>query len=210
MAINFNLPTLSTAYSAIYTYIVDNIKAVATMTFTGASNIPDGCIRWSGTNKRFEIYTESTGTWGELSDYFNMTVTGLNNMSATVNELSSVCHNNTALAAEIVKSSDGIGVTIPRSKLVEIGDWDMDATASKYVAHGLDVTKIIGAIAIVRHDTDTQRFTLGNNPGTDDGYISGLNTTYVILERVASGDFDSTNFDSTGYNRGWVVLFYLT
>ena len=66
MAVDFNLPVLTTLKASVLTYIVDNIKAVAKMDFSGSSNIPDGSIRWSTTSSRFEKYTLSTTSWGEI------------------------------------------------------------------------------------------------------------------------------------------------
>ena len=37
----------------------------------------------------------------------------------------------TATSTELNNGCDGIGVTIPRVKLVTIGDWDMDTDATK-------------------------------------------------------------------------------
>jgi len=67
MAIDFNLPTASTVYTSVLTYIRDNIKAIAKMDFSGASNIANGTIRWNSSADQFEIYNSTAGTWSALS-----------------------------------------------------------------------------------------------------------------------------------------------
>ena len=38
--------------------------------------------------------------------------------------------------------------------------------------------------------------------------VSGITSKKVVLIRKASGSFDSSDFDSTSYNRGWVTVWY--
>ena len=117
----------------------------------------------------------------------------------------------TATPAEQNAAADGIGVTIPRQKIVEIGDWDMDATASVNVLHGLTLSKIIGARAIVRNDNDDTRYILAADNAT--GYIGAwidlIDGTRASLFRTASGTFDHIDYNSTSYNRGWVIFDYI-
>jgi len=87
MAIDFNLPTVSTLYTSVLTYVRDNISALAKMNFAGGSNIPNGTIRWNDTDKKFEKYNSTAETWGDLATSFDMTVTGLYGMTATPAEL---------------------------------------------------------------------------------------------------------------------------
>jgi hypothetical protein len=127
------------------------------------------------------------------------TATKLNDLSAS-----------TATGAEITTAASGIGVTIPRVKFVEIGDWDMDTNATATVVHGLTSAKIISISATVINDAGTVKYNLTT---VDDGVVSGwihCGSTNVTLGRTGSGFFDHTNFDSTSYNRGHVVLTYLT
>lgn len=100
-------------------------------------------------------------------------------------------------------------------KVLEIGDWNMDADSSKAVAHGLTHSKIISIKVIIRDDSDSNRSDL---VGTQD--IAGtlhykgstsLDATNINLSRVPStnnGLFDNTNYDSTSYNRGYVSVKY--
>jgi hypothetical protein len=99
------------------------------------------------------------------------------------------------------------------TKVVDIGDWDMDATASVTVAHGITYTKIRSVSAIVRNDADDTYSPL--TPayvtvagGTIEGAIRFINSTTVNLERLTGGLYDSVSYDSTSYNRGWLTITY--
>lgn len=94
-------------------------------------------------------------------------------------------------------------------KVIDIGDWDMDATASVAVAHGLTLANIRSVSAIIRKDDDSDRFIAqGWNASATDFYIGAVNSN-VNLARLAGGSFDNTNYDSTGFNRGWIVIWYV-
>jgi len=81
MAINFNLPTLTTLKASFLTYIRDNIAAVAKMDFTGASNIPIGAIRWNDTLSRFEKWSGSA--WVALGGLAGLSAVNNNAWSGT-------------------------------------------------------------------------------------------------------------------------------
>tara|TARA_Y100001973_G_C5208772_1_gene343696 strand:- start:11696 stop:12193 length:498 start_codon:yes stop_codon:yes gene_type:complete len=104
-----------------------------------------------------------------------------------------------------------------RRTTVEIGDWNMDSTGFVKVNHGLDYSdtwKGTRSTAFtIRNDADTVYF--GDNhskSGTHmtniDVAVSGITSKKVVLIRKASGSFDSADFDSTSYNRGWVTVWY--
>ncbi len=134
-------------------------------------------------------------------------------ITATVAEINTVADGITATVAEINTVADGIGVTIPRQKIVELGDWDMDTNDSHSVAHGLNLSQIIGVNVMIRNDADSNRFG-GRGHGTlSDTYteltIRAVGPTNLNFLRRTGGTFDSTDFDSTSYNRGWAIIFYL-
>ena len=98
---------------------------------------------------------------------------------------------------------------------VAIGTWDMDATATVSVTHGLTgaTWKDTRSIELaIRNDDDNTRYT--NNGGHGLGMInndivaSGITSTSVILCRREGGQFDSTEFNSTTISRGNVTLWY--
>jgi len=96
-------------------------------------------------------------------------------------------------------------------KMVEIGDWNMDANGTVAVAHGLTWTDIRGVSAMIRSDAGTSLFQLqGYDVSTPagDGYISAIDASDVNLARTNGGAFDNINFNATSYNRGWVLITY--
>jgi len=95
-----------------------------------------------------------------------------------------------------------------RTKIVNIGDWDMDATASVNVAHGLTSTDIVSVDVWIREDVGTVMTPLTyNTAGTPAGYFR-FDGTNVILNRLAAGVFDSTSYDATSFNRGYITIHY--
>ena len=95
-------------------------------------------------------------------------------------------------------------------KVLEIGDWNMDTTASVTVAHGITQGKIRSATAMIRHDTESNgiynldRFLAGQTG------VNGIVVTAasIQLSRATGGTFDASTFDSTSYNRGWITIWY--
>ncbi len=98
-------------------------------------------------------------------------------------------------------------------KVIEIGDWDMNASASTSVAHGMTNWKNIRRTTIfIRNDTDGGLFDLNGTQalgGTNNGGLNGIDNTNINLTRMNTpGQFDSVDFDSTSYNRGWITIEY--
>jgi len=98
--------------------------------------------------------------------------------------------------------------------VIEIGDWDMDATASIFVAHGLsDYTKIRSVDIVIRDDSGSSFSPLLLPSGLLGGYyvvnFAGLNPTTIQLNRVSSGFYDNASYDSTSFNRGWITVSYV-
>ena len=105
-----------------------------------------------------------------------------------------------------------------RRTTVNIGDWNMDTTGSVKVDHGLEYsdtwkgTRDVGIV--IRNDADTIYY---NDTKTNTGAaemtnvsiaVSGITNKKVVLIRKTGGSFDSADFDSTSYNRGWVTVWY--
>ena len=111
----------------------------------------------------------------------------------------------------VVKSGDAVQLL---TKVIEIGDWNMDTTSNKIVAHGLaDHKKIRMIDVIIREDTDTNVFGFfdGNQSGSagrDGGLEYPIGDTNIELNRETGGYFDNAAFDSTGFNRGWITIIY--
>jgi len=92
-----------------------------------------------------------------------------------------------------------------KRKVIEIGDWNMDSTESVNIAPGVTVGNIRNVTVLINMDGGDYRYPLDILAA---GYWTMRLTTGIRLERIAGGFFDSTNFDSTSYNRGWIVIEY--
>jgi hypothetical protein len=114
-----------------------------------------------------------------------------------------------ALSKVILNSNGGL-----LTKIVDIGDWDMDTNAFVNVSHGLsDFTKIRSISVVIRDDTNSDyrnllinNFTTAANNG---GSINLINSTVINLSRINSGFFDDIAYDSTSFNRGWITIQHL-
>jgi hypothetical protein len=110
-------------------------------------------------------------------------------------------------AGEFVgKSFNGLN-----TKVIEIGDWDMDATQAINVAHGLTMTNIRAINVMIRTDDNSLYTNLDYRNATQNGgYFSPNNNgTDITLGRDASGLFDDPNYNATSFNRGWVTIQYV-
>jgi len=99
------------------------------------------------------------------------------------------------------------------TKIINIGDWQMNTDDTVVVAHGLSNYKKIRSVSVViRDDNDVNYFdfastvTAGFAPC---GAINGITVTSITLFRYNLGTFKSNDFDSTSYNRGWITIQYL-
>ena len=95
-------------------------------------------------------------------------------------------------------------------KVMEIGDWNMDTTASKSFLHGLVATKIRFVTASIKRDDHASTATTFDI-NSDKGSVASVSWSQssITLFRSDGGPFDSTNFDSTSFNRGWVQIWYV-
>lgn len=97
-----------------------------------------------------------------------------------------------------------------RTKVVEIGDWNMDADNTVLVAHGLTLSKIRTVKAMIRNDANSVHYDLLTTDGSGN-FAAGydfISSSDVSLRRTFGGFFDGTSFNSTSYNRGWVIIQY--
>tara|TARA_R110002074_G_scaffold258028_1_gene430491 strand:+ start:66 stop:560 length:495 start_codon:yes stop_codon:yes gene_type:complete len=103
-----------------------------------------------------------------------------------------------------------------RRTTVEMGDWNMDSTGFIKVNHGLnysDTWKGTRQVEFtVRNDADTTYYVDGAFSSqamlADDIAVSGVTSKKVVMIRREGASFDSSDFDSTSYNRGWVTVWY--
>ena len=102
------------------------------------------------------------------------------------------------------------GTNIIHTKIINIGDWNMDTTTTISIAHGLTLTKIRSVSVMVINDLgDSFNQLEADGNGYSNGYISYIDATYIVLGRLLSGNFDNIFYDSTSYNRGWITIIYV-
>jgi hypothetical protein len=193
---------------------VDGEIEGTSLDINGTTNISDTLTLSKGSGSALIVSSGGNSVFNAGGTVtFNGTINdGSNNLTATFAEINSSLDGNTATASEITNAAAGIGVTIPRQKVIEIGDWNMDSTAYVEVAHGLTLSKIIGVRGMIRDDTDALKLRIGSlspSSGFPESSISDIDATNIKVERLGGGYFDSTGFDSTSFNRGWLIVDYL-
>lgn len=98
------------------------------------------------------------------------------------------------------------------TKMITIGDWNMDATSSINVAHGLTVANIRGVQGMIRDDAGTTIYPIvtgGQAYGDSvELLLQSINSVNMVLGRRTGGVFDNTSFNATSYNRGWIIIEY--
>jgi len=104
------------------------------------------------------------------------------------------------------------GANIIKTKVINIGDWNMDANSLVTVPHGVTQANIRSVSAYIINDAGTYYFPV--TPGTNvtnpaDAEIQVVAGGQVSLIRKVGGYFDNPNFDSTSYNRGWLIITYV-
>ena len=157
-------------------------------------NLMDGV---TSTTAELNILDGVTSTAAELN-----ILDGVTSTTAELNILDGVTATSTEL-----NLSDG---AVLRHKVIDIGDWNMDNTASVSVAHGLTMTKIRGISALIRHDDGAFIDDFGAllDSETSSSFLNA-DVTDINLVRATAGRFDSTTYDSTSYNRGWITVQYI-
>lgn len=99
------------------------------------------------------------------------------------------------------------------TKVIDIGDWNMDANSATFVAHGLsNFLKIRTVSVMIRRDDDSFFYDLqvvNVLNGLTSGSVLSIGPTDIILQRTDTGSFDQIDFNATSFNRGWVTIQYL-
>lgn len=130
-------------------------------------------------------------------------------------------------AANVLKTDDALVVTggidagangtTQKYIDVQIGDWDMDAnyTTSVAVGGGVTLNQILSWHVTIHRDgyggSSSYKYDL-NWAGSSYAFATSPTTPAGVgnigLERDAAGLFDSTDFNSTSFNRGYVRVWY--
>lgn len=167
-------------------------------------------------NNTFNTHKIRTMAWtigasgAGLCDFANMVVNGVNQK---------VNKSGDSMSGALVSSSTGEfqgGVRTQNSgpyllkKVINIGDWDMFNNPTKAVAHGVTFTKIRSVFAIIIDDLSSIYVPLlgVNSAFVIGGAVEFIDSTNVNLRRNSSGAFNSNNYDSTSFNRGFLLIEY--
>ena len=110
------------------------------------------------------------------------------------------------LIGEIASHTHPLSPATINHAVIDIGDWDMFADASVSVVHGLVFADIRTVTVLIRDDNNNIKKDLLVDIGSDNMQVG---TTNVLLNRSAGGSFDSVDFDSTAFNRGWITIEYV-
>lgn len=100
-----------------------------------------------------------------------------------------------------------------KKKIIEIGDWNMDASSDKNLPHefGSNLSRIKSVDVLIQADEDVGGELYQIDARSGGGSVSGsvvIDRFDVTLIRATGGLFDYPWFDSTSYNRGWIVIWY--
>lgn len=118
--------------------------------------------------------------------------------------------SNGDLAGDILGASAQVGVLIP--KVVNIGDWNMDALDYVIVAHGLTYTKIRSVDVVIFKDSNDPLMyplTITSSSGVAQGWVSLIDSVYISIDRLTGGLFDNANYNETSYNRGYITIWHV-
>jgi len=95
------------------------------------------------------------------------------------------------------------------TKKVDIGDWDMDTDSTanlSWATLGTTINKVVGFVVMIRNDDGTSIRNLNDTISTIVAGTVSATTFGLVLYRTTSQLFDTTDYDSTSYNRGYVIL----
>ena len=98
------------------------------------------------------------------------------------------------------------------SRVLAVGEWDMNASAGIDIIHGLTQSKIRGVDVLIRENSTGSGYVYGfqGKLGANDGGYYFTTSTTINLRRQAAGLFDSTLFDNRDAdNRGWITIWYV-
>ena len=135
----------------------------------------------------------------------NTTQTGTERLTIESDgDVITTCKYRDASATETVKRI--------KQKIIEIGDWNMDTTDNVSINTGLsDTTKIRCIDVLIRNDSGNLNPLFRGVSSSDtsqQGFWTVISATNISLLRLTGGHFDSTNYDSTSYNRGFIYITY--
>ena len=109
-----------------------------------------------------------------------------------------------------VKSQYNLGPNPLRTKVINIGVWDMVATAGVNVAHGLTAANIGTVIVRISNDAGDTFFGLTYSVAYTE--VEGQvywDATDIKMSRRTGGGFDSVSYNDGVMNRGNITIGYV-
>jgi hypothetical protein len=186
---------------------IDAKLPVADPTFTGSLSVGSASLN----EAELEILDGAVVTTAELNNIDG----GTSATATTCVDADRVVYNDAGTMKQVALTdllayfTGGL-----KTKIIEIGDWNMDTVDQVTAAHGLTYANIRSVSAVIRNDADGLRHQFASYArvigasDTDDEYLY-VNTVNVVLNRAQGGLFDDPNYDSTSYNRGWITIKYV-
>ncbi len=190
-----------------------------TGTNPGARTWTEGAIYYEGDVYIIDAGSDTT-TGSEVLVFDDITALG-------VHEIKEVTLINGTVSAGIGQDVEGSNITryvrwqdlnlinatssnAVECKILDIGSWNMDSTATKNVAHGLsDITKVASVTVAIRNDDGDAVFPIDHSASFANvrGNVK-LDATNVILQRNSSGSFNDPDYSDSGISRGKITIFY--
>lgn len=105
-----------------------------------------------------------------------------------------------------------------KTKVIAIGDWNMQSTVDLSIASGVsNLQQTLRSIDVmIRKDNDSELNPFlssimqlgGGGISNNQGSVNIDSGNFINLRRTAASIYDSTNYDSTSFNRGWITIVY--
>lgn len=168
------------------------------------NNIPSGSLNKFMRQGVTQTFTGDKNFSGTVQMYSSFKADTIAPLSAT---------DSVAITAVYRSATSSIETTIIlKQKVIAIGDWNMDSTTAKNVAHGMggDWLGIRLIQMIIRNDDDAAQAYFRNSPygEASEVWFTAIGSTTITLARKTDGLYDDTDYDDIGYNRGWIYIVY--
>ncbi len=202
---------------------------VVTASIPGTSSVTAGSIYYNGEIYEVEVNASiasaaNTLVWNIVTSYIASDST-LTWSDGTIRNLHSIARFVLSNAVTGTGIADYNGATVktlssfqPKSKIVEIGDWNMDSTSTVSIAHGLTSSKIRSFNVSIYPDGSSSILLPIDYVDMASGFsgsttlpsgASSLSGSNIVLIRATGGSFDNTGFDQTSFNRGYITIMYV-
>ena len=207
----FSFPGDQSPQASTWTAIATSVTAYLTLLPTGSAGTQTLITRWTDTapiwsRSKQGFYTSTGSTIRHVGSVFK------NDATSYLNKFLLDNSQRRAVVGEYVVSGVST-LKVLLTKVIEIGDWNMDVTTEITVIHGMGASykKIRNIDAIIRDDDDVGYRAISSTFNVD-GYVGGgfrnVTPTVITLSRRLNGSFDGALYDSTSYNRGWIYVVY--